>query len=119
MGAAIQEDAAGQGDAMTTGEMDAAIARLQRIGANASGVDYQANLLVRHIRAYKSDPRLSGMIVWSLQDFALRPNFLGGSVRSLVPDIVLQRGINGKGLFTYEGRPKPAAGVVKRLFAGG
>ena len=33
------------------------------------------------------------------------------------PDIVLQRGINAKGLFTYGGRPKPAAEVVKRLSA--
>ena len=58
------------------------------------------------------------MIVWSLQDFALRPNFLGGSVRALLPDLRLRRGINGKGLFTYRGRPKPAAAVVRRLYAG-
>ena len=82
------------------------------------GVGYQARLLEGHIRAYQADPRLDGMIVWTLQDFALRPNFLGGSVRSQKPDIVLQRGINAKGLFTYGGRPKPAAEVVTRLFAG-
>jgi hypothetical protein len=56
------------------------------------------------------------MIVWILQDFAMRPNFLGGSVRAHAPDIVLQRGLNQKGLFTWRGRPKPAAGVVARLF---
>ena len=94
-------------------------ANLRNPPASPGGVDYQANLLARHIRAYQADPRVSGMIVWSLQDFALRPNFLGGSVRSLAPDIVLQRGINAKGLFTYEGSPKPAAGVVERLFAAG
>ena len=93
-------------------------ANLKNPPSSPGGVDYQANLLARHIRAYQADPRLSGMIVWSLQDFALRPNFLGGSIRSLLPDIVLQRGINAKGLFTYEGRPKPAAAVVKRLYDG-
>ncbi|HEX6026921.1 MAG TPA: glycoside hydrolase family 2 TIM barrel-domain containing protein [Solirubrobacter sp.] len=87
--------------------------------AQPGGLDYQADLLARHIRAYKAAPVLSGMIVWSLQDFALRPNFLGGSIRSLLPDIELQRGINAKGLFTYEGRPKPAARAVKRLYDGG
>jgi beta-galactosidase/beta-glucuronidase len=82
------------------------------------GVGYQARLLADHIRAYEADPRLDGMIVWTLQDFALRPNFLGGSVRAQAPGIVLRRGINAKGLFTYDGRPKPAAERVRRLFAG-
>jgi hypothetical protein len=80
------------------------------------GLAFQAALVARHIRAYRADPRLSGMIVWILQDFAMRPNFLGGSVRAHAPDIVLQRGLNQKGLFTWRGRPKPAAGVVARLF---
>jgi hypothetical protein len=34
-----------------------------------------------------------------------------------VPGIALLRGINQKGLFTYDGRAKPAAAVVKRLFS--
>jgi hypothetical protein len=83
------------------------------------GMRFQARLLTRHIRAYQADPQLSGMLVWSLQDFALRPNFLGGSVRSQAPGIVLQRGINAKGLFTYGGRPKPAVAAVARAFAAG
>ena len=81
------------------------------------GVNYQARVIAGHIEAYQADPRLSGMLVWSLQDFALRPNFLGGSIRSHAPGIALERGINAKGLFTYGGRPKPAADVVRRLFA--
>jgi hypothetical protein len=72
--------------------------------------------VARHIRAYRADPHLTGMIVWALQDFAIRPNFLGGSVRAHAPAIVLRRGLNQKGLFTYGGRPKPAEGVVARLF---
>jgi hypothetical protein len=36
-----------------------------------------------------------------------------------VPAIRLVRGINQKGLFTYDGRPKPAVAAVRRAFAGG
>ena len=81
------------------------------------GLAFQARLVARHIRAYRADPRLSGMIVWALRDFAMRPNFLGGSVRRFAPEIVLRRGLNQKGLFTYEDRAKPAARAVGALFA--
>jgi hypothetical protein len=57
------------------------------------------------------------MLVWNLQDFALSPAFAGGSVRRQAPGIALVRGINQKGLFTYGGRPKPAAAAVRRLYA--
>jgi beta-galactosidase/beta-glucuronidase len=81
------------------------------------GLDFQARLLARHIRIYAADPHISGMLAWTLQDFALRPNFLGGSVRGLDRALKLHRGINAKGLFTYGGRPKPAAAVVRRAFS--
>ena len=68
--------------------------------------------------AYRKDPRLSGMLVWNIQDFALTPVFAGGSIRRQVPGIVIVRGINQKGLFTYGGRAKPAAATVRRLFKG-
>jgi hypothetical protein len=55
--------------------------------------------------------------VWNLQDFALAPSFAGGSIRGQVPSIRLVRGINQKGLFTYDGRPKPAVAAVRRAFA--
>jgi hypothetical protein len=80
------------------------------------GLAFQARLLARHIDLYKADPHVSGMLIWSLDDFALRPNFLGGSIRGLLPGIALQRGINAKGLFTYGGRAKPAVAVVARRF---
>jgi hypothetical protein len=83
------------------------------------GLAFQSNLLARHIAVYRADPRVSGMLVWNLQDFALAPSFAGGSIRRQVPRIVLVRGLNQKGLFTYAGRPKPAVAVVRRLFAGG
>jgi hypothetical protein len=81
------------------------------------GLDFQADLIARHIRIYRAQPWLSGMLVWNLQDFALSPSFAGGSVRRHAPNIALVRGINQKGLFTYRGRAKPAAAVVRRLYA--
>jgi hypothetical protein len=81
------------------------------------GTAFQSRLLASHIRAYEADPQLDGMLVWNLQDFALTPTFAGGSIRHVAPSIVLRRGINQKGLFTYGGAPKPAVAVVARLFA--
>jgi hypothetical protein len=94
-------------------------AEANRLNAAAApgGVQFQADLLARHIRAYRAQPWLSGMLVWNIQDFALSPDFAGGSARRLAPDMVLVRGMNQKGLFTYGGRPKPAAAVVRRLYA--
>ena len=85
--------------------------------ASPGGFDFQAQLLARHIRIYRAQPWLSGMLVWNLQDFALSPTFAGGSVRRQDPSIALVHGINQKGLFTYGGRAKPAAAVVRRLYA--
>lgn len=81
------------------------------------GLEFQAQLIARHIRIYQAQPWLSGMLVWNLQDFALSPSFAGGSVRREDPAMALVHGINQKGLFTYGGRAKPAAAVVRRLYA--
>jgi hypothetical protein len=81
------------------------------------GYGFQARLLATHIRTYRDIPALSGMLVWALDDFAVSPQFLGGSIKRLVPGIRLVRGLNQKGLFSYSGRPKPAAAVVSRAFA--
>jgi beta-galactosidase/beta-glucuronidase len=81
------------------------------------GLAFQADLIARHIRIYRAQRWLGGMLVWNLQDFALSPYFAGGSIRREAPDIALVRGINQKGLFTYDGRAKPAAVVVRRLYA--
>jgi beta-galactosidase/beta-glucuronidase len=81
------------------------------------GLDFQAQLIARHLRIYQAQPWLSGMLVWNLQDFALSPSFAGGSVRREDPGMALVHGINQKGLYTYGGRAKPAAAVVRRLYA--
>jgi hypothetical protein len=89
-------------------------------GDNASskpgGYDFQSWLLARHIATYRALPALSGMLVWNLRDFAVAPSFAGGSIKSLVPGIHIERGLNTKGLFDYAGRPKPAVAAVRRAF---
>ncbi|WP_027005123.1 glycoside hydrolase family 2 protein [Conexibacter woesei] len=81
------------------------------------GYAYQSWLLRRHIATYRALPQLSGMLVWNLQDFGVAPTFAGGSIRSVIPAIVVERGLNTKGLFTYNGTAKPAAAAVARAFA--
>ncbi len=77
---------------------------------------FQSSLLARHIDVYAADPKLSGMLVWDLRDYPLVPSFEGGSIHFKLPSLKLIEGINQKGLFTYDGAPKPAAAAVARLF---
>jgi hypothetical protein len=77
---------------------------------------FQSSLLARHIAVYAADSKLSGMLVWGLRDYPLVPEFQGGSIHAKLPSLRLIEGINQKGLFTYDARAKPAAGVVARLF---
>jgi len=81
------------------------------------GYRFQADLLRDHINVYDSLPFISGHLVWNLRDFAVSPAFAGGSIRRQVPNIKLVRGVNQKGLFTYDGRPKLAVSVVRGLDA--
>jgi hypothetical protein len=98
---------------------------VSEFGAEANGMNarwrpggygFQARLLATHLRTYASIPSLSGELVWVLSDYAVSPLFLGGSINGIVPNIRLVRGLNQKGLFTYSGRPKPAAAVVAAAF---
>jgi hypothetical protein len=77
---------------------------------------FQSGLLANHIAVYERDRNLSGMLIWDLRDYPLNPTFAGGSIHGVLPRLRLIEGINQKGLFTYSGQAKPAAGVVARLF---
>jgi len=77
---------------------------------------FQSGLLANHIAVYERDPNLSGMLIWDLRDYPLNPTFAGGSIHGVLPRLRLIEGINQKGLFTYGEAPKPAVGVVARLF---
>lgn len=81
------------------------------------GFAFQSSLLKLHVDIYKADPGVSGMLVWNLRDFAVTPAFYGGSIRRQVPDIKILRGLNQKGLFTYDNRPKPSLAVVRDALA--
>jgi hypothetical protein len=86
-------------------------------GAAFGGLRFQASLLARRLRGLRREPRLSGTIVWNLRDYALRPDFRGGSVLSARPGLTLTPGLNEKGLYDFAGRPKPALAAVRSAFA--
>lgn len=52
---------------------------------------------------------LSGAIYWTLQEFAVKPHWVGGPARPGVE----RDAIHHKGLITYDGRPKPAWEALK------
>lgn len=80
------------------------------------GLRHQAAVLARRLRGLRDEPGLSGMIVWNLRDYALRPDFRGGSVLDERPELDLSPGLNEKGLFDFTGRPKPALAAVRRVY---
>ncbi len=83
------------------------------------GQRYQARLLERRIRGLRDEPGVSGIIVWTLRDYALRPDFVGGSIAVRMPGLKLAPGLNEKGLYDFAGRPKPALPAVRRAFGNG
>jgi hypothetical protein len=88
-------------------------------GGAFGGVRFQAALLARRLRGLRDEPHLSGTIIWNLRDYALRPDFRGGSVLSARPGLTLTPGLNEKGLYDYAGKPKPALAAVRRAFRAG
>jgi len=99
-------------------ELGAAGSRRTR-GDAFGGVRYQARLLERRIRTLREEPGVSGIIVWNLRDYALRPDFVGGSIAAKLPGLKLAPGLNEKGLYDFAGRPKPALAAVRRGFGDG
>jgi hypothetical protein len=85
-------------------------------GRAFGGLRFQAKLLARRLRELRDAPDLSGTIVWNLRDYALRPDFRGGSVLELRPGLALTPGLNEKGLYDFRGQAKPALAAVRRAF---
>ena len=89
-------------------------------GRNATsapgGYAFQAHLLDLHLQTYASIPNLSGALIWNLRDFAVAPSFFGGSIKRIVPNIKLVRGLNQKGLFDVRYKAKPSVSVVNGRF---
>jgi hypothetical protein len=103
------------GKVLVVSEFGAESNTLNPSGAPGS-YSFQARLLAEHIAVYQADPKLSAMFVWVLRDYPLTPTFEGGSIHGVLPGVRLIEGLNQKGLFTYGGQAKPAAGAVARLF---
>ncbi len=88
-------------------------------GGAFGGLRFQAALLSRRLRGLRDEPHISGTLIWNLRDYALRPDFRGGSVLSARPGLTLTPGLNEKGLYDFAGRPKPALAAVRRAFRAG
>ena len=103
------------GKVLVISEFGAESNTLNRPGAPGS-YGFQAALLKNHIQVYAADPALTAMFVWVLRDYPLTPTFSGGSIHRVIKHLKLIEGLNQKGLFTYSGRAKPAAGTVATLY---
>lgn len=88
-------------------------------GDDFGGLRYQASMLSRRLRDLRDEPGVSGTIIWNLRDYALRPDFRGGSVLDLRPELRLTAGLNEKGLYDYSGAAKPALTAVRRVYREG
>ena len=105
------------GKVLVISEFGAEANTLNHPGAPGS-YGYQSALLARHIAVYAADQELSGMLIWDLRDYPLIPAFQGGSIHFRLPHLRLIEGLIQKGLFTYGGHPKTAAGTVAHLYKG-
>jgi hypothetical protein len=99
---------------------------ITEFGANANSrnpagmpgsLGYQAALLGRRIALYGARPDVAGMLVWTLRDYAVSADFAGGSLSGRVAGLRLSGPLSEKGLFRYDGTPKPAVATVRRAFA--
>lgn len=70
---------------------------------------FQAKYAADTLRLVRSLPTLSGAIYWTLQEFAVKPEWNGGPPRAGVP----YDEIHHKGLITYDGRRKPAWETIR------
>ena len=87
-------------------------------GDGFGGLAFQAELLGRRLIELRDASQLSGTIVWNLRDYALRPDFRGGSVLDRRPGLTLTPGLNEKGLYDFAGKAKPSLAAVRRAYAG-
>jgi hypothetical protein len=99
---------------------------ITELGANANaqnhtdhpgGFRYQSRLLTRRIAYYARRPEVAGTLIWVLREYAVTPNFRGGTLLAQVPGLKLAAALNEKGLFRYDGSAKPAVAAVAASYA--
>jgi beta-glucuronidase len=74
---------------------------------------FQSDYIQSTLGILQSLPFMSGAIYWTLREFAVKPNWDGGSGRVDVP----RNSIHHKGLISYGGQLKPAWSTAGQLFA--
>jgi beta-galactosidase/beta-glucuronidase len=74
---------------------------------------FQTQYLKDVLRIIEARPFIGGAIYWTLREFAVKPNWVGGFDRPVARD-----SIHNKGLITYTGHKKPAWLVAARNFDG-
>lgn len=74
---------------------------------------FQARFVADTLRIVGALPFMSGAIYWTLQEFAVKPDWDGGALRKGVA----RDAIHNKGLLTYGGREKPAWRTARDAFA--
>ncbi len=98
---------------------------ITEFGANANarnptdrpgGFRYQSRLLTRRIGYYARQADVAGALIWVLREYAVTPNFRGGTLRAQVPGLKLAGPLNEKGLFRYDGSAKPAVAAVAAAY---
>jgi beta-glucuronidase len=72
---------------------------------------FQQDFANFHFGVYATKPWLSGAIWWTLEEFAVRPNWEGGNPWPASP-------IHEKGLITMLGAKKPAFTDIQRIYKG-
>jgi Glycosyl hydrolases family 2, TIM barrel domain/Glycosyl hydrolases family 2, sugar binding domain/Glycosyl hydrolases family 2 len=70
---------------------------------------FQQDFVNYHFGVYATKPWLSGAIWWTLEEFAVRPNWEGGNPWPASP-------IHQKGLITMTGAKKPAFSDIQRIY---
>jgi beta-glucuronidase len=72
---------------------------------------FQQAFLNYHFGVYATKPWLSGALIWTLEEFAVKPGWEGGNPWPAPP-------IHQKGLITMAGVKKPAFADVQRIYKG-
>jgi hypothetical protein len=82
-------------------------------GARPGTEAYQARLIGRRIRTLAPLRGVAGMLVFCLRDYAYRPMFDGRPPPEVRPRPRFRLGLNPKGLFRYDGTPRPAVRAAR------
>jgi len=76
--------------------------------------EFQSDYIRRVMDVVRRNEFMGGALYWTLREFAVKPDWLGGLDPSLYPH---PDSIHHKGLISYDGVEKPAFGVLRDLLA--